>query len=219
MSLISLPLKAIVGLDATAANEAIPSDLEYCDGRTLSAGTHDIGGGVSSFTLPELRNRRLLGADPTKGFGVAGDLTDTPGGGPGPGATGGASTGAPGNTHMPPHSHSASTDAFGGHNHVWTVFGSGGHLHGPSNGQAFLGTNSSGLTRSYITSGSIADMAIEQAAGATSTNDNHNHVVTITPLGAHAHGSAVDSANAGSGTTFDIRSVFVGTVWCMKVRN
>jgi hypothetical protein len=194
--LVGLPLKAIVALDATAANEAIPADLEYCDGRTLSPGTHDIGGGGSSFVLPDLRNRRKLGADPTQTFQSAGSISA----GPGPGALGGAHTAQLTNANTPAHTHGASTDTAAAHNHtssslvaIWDLAG--------NSGENLTYTNAIFTT------------------GATVASDSHAHTVTIVSASGHDHGTTMDSTATGSGGTWDIRTVFLGTVLCMKVRN
>lgn len=94
MSTLSVPLKTVLAWygDLTTGTTP-PAGWEVCDGRTLNTSQQDILG--SSWTLPDLRNRFILGATLAKGDGVAGDATsssniDAAAGGPGPKGQGGS---------------------------------------------------------------------------------------------------------------------------------
>lgn len=94
MSTLSVPLKTVIAWygDLTTGTTP-PEGWEICDGRTLNTSQQDIVG--SSWTLPDLRNKFIIGATLTKGDGVAGDAVtssniDAAAGAPGPKGQGGS---------------------------------------------------------------------------------------------------------------------------------
>jgi len=94
MSTLSVPLKTVLAwYGDLATGTTPPAGWEVCDGRTLNTSQQDILG--SSWTLPDLRNKFILGATLTKGDGVAADAVtsgniDAAVGGPGPKGVGGS---------------------------------------------------------------------------------------------------------------------------------
>jgi hypothetical protein len=72
MGHLVVPPKAVLPFWAQAANHPLPSDLIYADGSVISAGQHGINGGSSSYTLPNLLNMFLIGADRSGAVGDPG---------------------------------------------------------------------------------------------------------------------------------------------------
>lgn len=158
MSLLSVPLKTILMYHADNTGESIPASYQVCDGTTLGIGTHDIGGGAASYTVPDLRNKFVLGADITKGVGNAGDTSNTSGGAPGPKGTGGSHNKTLAIGELPAHTHTGSTASNGAHVHSGSTADSGGaHIHSASESTAGAHTHA----------GSSAD-----------TGGAHSHTIT-----------------------------------------
>lgn len=93
MSLLSVPLKSIIAWHADLQNDTPPLEYAICDGRTLNSSQQDINPG-SSYTVPDLRNVFLIGADLTKttssaGVAVGNANINNGAGAPGPKGTGG----------------------------------------------------------------------------------------------------------------------------------
>lgn len=191
MGTLSVPLKTIIMYHADATNEPIPSSYEACDGRLLGIGTHDIGGGTSTYQLPDLRNRFILGADITKGVGVVGGITDTAADAPGPKATSGVNSTSLSIGNLPAHSHTITgspsvTDP--GHHHLQT-----------------LTTTSAGAS---------AQPGFGFGNPKDSSTDNTGNATTGITVGIGSLGTA----SIGSGTALDIRPRYYGLVFLMKVR-
>jgi hypothetical protein len=168
MSLQSVPLKTILAYHADATNETLPLSYEYCDGRVLATGTHDIGGGSSSYTLPDLRNRFLLGGDITKGAGIAGGTTNSSADAPGPKGSGGTHAKTLAIGEIPLHTHTGTTVSNGAHAHAGSTADSGGaHSH----------------TATESTAGAHA-----HAGSLTNTTGAHTHTgSSMSTTGAHVH--------------------------------
>ena len=181
-------LKEITILHMDSPGESIPLGWEICDGRTLNAGTHDIGGGASSYTLPDLRNRFLLGADPTKGAGIGGGTTNSATDAPGPKGNGGAHSKTLATGELPSHTHTFTTGSAGSHNHAGSTADSGGaHTHTATTSTAGAHTHAGSTTNStgaHTHTGSTAD-------------SGGSHVHTITDPG-HTH------TISGSGNVYDV---------------
>jgi hypothetical protein len=62
MGHLGVPLKAVYPFWAQAANHPLPGDLAYADGSSIAAANQAIVNG-SSYTLPDLRNKHIIGAD------------------------------------------------------------------------------------------------------------------------------------------------------------
>jgi len=87
----------------------LPSGYVVADGSTLTAAQHDFPGG-GNVTIPDLRNRFVLGADYSKEIGEAGAPADSPlvtlpTGAPGPQGQGGTNAVSLETKHLPKHSH------------------------------------------------------------------------------------------------------------------
>jgi microcystin-dependent protein len=109
MSLISVPLKVILPWHADLQNDTPPTDYAICDGRTLNSSQQDINPG-STYTVPDLRNAFLIGADLTKTAGTAGVAVgngniNAGAGAPGPKGVGGENQHTTTTTEMPGHNH------------------------------------------------------------------------------------------------------------------
>lgn len=240
MGMLSVPLKTVLMYHADNTGETIPVSYEYCDGRLLGIGTHDIGGGVATYQLPDLRNRFILGADLTKGVGVVGGLTDSATDAPGPKGVGGLNglTLITGN--LPPHTHTGSTASAGTHSHAGTTTNTtgahthggsttdaqGNHNHTPFNGGDFATLDSAGGPGGYnftVGGGSESRRSTTNTSGSHSHNlsitsdGGHSHTVTVTADGAHVHTFTTDAT--GSATPVDNRPRYFGLVFIMKVRN
>lgn len=199
MGTLSVPLKSIIMYHADTTNEPIPSSYEACDGRLLGIGTHDIGGGTSTYQLPDLRNRFILGADITKGVGVTGGLTDAAADAPGPKATSGANSASLSIGNLPAHSHTVTgTPSLTGTPSITDP----GHTHGGGN---------------YLHSGGIASVSVGAAYDA---NPIPSATTGITVgIGSLVAGiGSLGTANTGAGTALDIRPRYYGLVFLMKVR-
>jgi hypothetical protein len=98
MSMLSVPLKTIVPWYADAASGYTPpAGWAVCDGTTYSSANQDVVPG-NSWSVPDLRNKFILGATLSKGDGVPGVAytdgnIDNPTGGPGPKGVGGSNAG------------------------------------------------------------------------------------------------------------------------------
>jgi len=167
MSISATRLKQILIFHSDGANESIWADCEVCDGRTLTAGQQDIVPG-GSYTLPDLRNRFLLGADPTKTASVSGTTVDAASGAPGPKGTGGVHAKTLITAELPSHNHTGSTDNQGAHTHAGSTTSSAGdHTH----------------------TGSMTTVGAHTHAGTTiSSAGAHTHAGSATDVtGSHTH--------------------------------
>lgn len=94
-------LKEVKFLHMDSPNEAVPTGWAICNGATLSSGQQDINPG-GTYTLPNMIDRFLLGANPAGTAGAAGNSTGTA---PGPNAIGGAHQFTMAMNQMPRHFH------------------------------------------------------------------------------------------------------------------
>jgi hypothetical protein len=214
---ISVPLGTIVPWWRKDGTVPVPTGWELCDGRNWSAVSNDLG--VSAGTMPDLRNRFILGAG---------------GSGPGENTTGGSHTKSFFHTHaVDAHSHTVS-------DHAHSISGDGDHRHYFPQDD---GANSSLRTRRLTLPVSLApkDLAVStdgvSGLEATfvpnnSTPDGSNgDTVDMKLAGGHSHGGATGSAGAsttssnGSNTqpalsaSTDIRPAYLGVLYIMRVRN
>jgi microcystin-dependent protein len=104
-SVINVPLKAIIPYHMDSPGETIPVGYALCDGTTLNSAQQDINPG-SNYTVPDLRNKFMLGANSTLSAGYAGDKTVSGAtGAPGPKGIGGANQVALSVAELAPHTH------------------------------------------------------------------------------------------------------------------
>jgi hypothetical protein len=111
--------------------------------------------------------------------------------------------------HIPVHNHTASSGSAGDHIHTTSVGGHSSHTHALANGgnmSLVSGTAGfhTGATR-YET-GCVG--SVTGSAGA------HSHTVSPGVDGSHEHNITVSAT--GSGTSWDSRQRYLGTVWCVK---
>jgi hypothetical protein len=215
----SLGLGTIMMWYADTQNETLPTGMSYCDGSTLTSGNHQVpnqsGSILYSLVLPDLRNRFLIGADRTKGLGVAGTTTEGSSGAPGPGYTSGLHSISIGILNFVDHGHTGATDAAGTHNHTWTISANGDHNHGSAVGGYNL-TSGTGATYSESIGSFDSEVEVDGITTITSTNDSGNHSFFIGGGGAHNHTVTINSN--GSGTAWDNRPSFIGLVHLMKTQ-
>jgi hypothetical protein len=177
MSVASVPLKTVLMYHADATNESIPAGYEVCDGRTLSSGNHNIAGGTAPYTLPDLRNRFLLGADITKGATDPGNSGSNATDAPGPMGRGGAHVKTLSLGELPSHTHTGSTDSTGLHTHTGSTTDAGGaHSH----------TGAIGTAGAHAHSGSSISSVGDHAHTGTAVAAGGTHTHTLTDPG-HSH--------------------------------
>jgi hypothetical protein len=184
---------------------AFPSGSVPCDGRTLTSAQHAIPGVSGSFTVPNLLNSVIVGADPAKPVNQASSGTG-PTGAPGVGAAGGANT-----TNLA-HAHTTSapgtlttSGVVGGSTGVtgsWqpssaltTSSGGGGNTQTGGGGNTGTthanGTTSTGSTTTPLAAGGGGTVSSVSLANHTHSFDDGGHSHTTTghthPLNAHTH--------------------------------
>jgi len=107
----AVPLGVLFPFFRPSLDVDLPDGAVAADGSVLNDTQHDFGSG--DVTLPDLRNRFILGADPSKDVGAAGAAagtagTDTAAGAPGPQAVGGSNAVALTTATTPAHTHTGS---------------------------------------------------------------------------------------------------------------
>lgn len=226
-----VPLGGVIPWFRPAPGITVPSGYAIADGSTLNVGSHAFPGVPGSVTLPDLRNRFVLGASPTgSGSGTAADGAANA---PAPGTSGGSNA-----TRSLAHTHGAAVSltaaSAGAHGHSVSVSGTtaagGGHEHDLPFGDAGGGL---GWSRAYATgtafvrdlrltaydTGGNATVAAYKATGGT-----HTHSLTSTGTaasdGAHTHavsGTVVTNTQAG-GDSVDTRPAYVGLIYLVRVK-
>lgn len=191
MGLLSVPLKTILPYHADLQGESIPESYAACIGQTLGATDQDINPG-GTYTLPDLRNRFLLGADLTKAAFDAGTTGTSATDAPGPKGVGGLHAKTLSTAEMPAHVHTASTASAGDHTHVGSTASSGGaHTH----------TNTVTSAGAHSHSGSTTSTAGAHAHVGSSMTSAGNHVHGISDPG-HNHTTQIEgngSVQSGGG--------------------
>lgn len=191
MGLLSVPLKTVLMYHADLQNEAIPVTYAVCDGTTLTSGQQDINPG-GTYTLPDLRNRFILGADPTKAAASSGGTTNASSDAPGPKGTGGQ------------HSKSLVVAELASHNHTGTISSAGSHTHAGStadSGGAHTHTASTTTAGAHTHAGSTSNSVANHTHSGSTTDSQGSHSHTLTDPGhTHTIGSQTGgqvSGNAG----------------------
>jgi hypothetical protein len=197
------------------ANETLPEGYAYCDGSTLNASQQDINPG-SNYTLPDLRNRYLLGADRTKVAGNTGSNGELPSDAPGPKGAAGTQLKTLVTGEMPQHYHDATASTVGGHNH-----GGGGQTsaagdHSHSSGCHTFLVASSATQADTGFQGFNKTVIIPWGMSALSMEGLHSHSGSGDGQGAHSHTITIN--NEGSAQEYSKRPRFFGVVFVMKVR-
>lgn len=119
-----VPIGTVVAWFRPNGATAIPTNWAACDGTALSSGQHNFPGG-GTVTLPDLRNKFILGANAADANGAAAALVtdgtiDSATGAPGPQASGGSNKIVQSIAQMPSHNHTFSGNALGSHVHSFT---------------------------------------------------------------------------------------------------
>jgi hypothetical protein len=227
------PLGMIVPWFRPSTAFALPTGWHVCDGAVVNSADHSWTG-AGNVTLPDLRNRFVLGAA-TTGTGT------TPGAPPAENATGGAHTRTFNHSHtVAGHSHTVNAHSHTVNAHSHTV---NSHSHGVNTDgehhHTWLGNNLS--QRPYeISSGGTP----RQATYVPGFNeDNSSQSVVMDSIGAHNHGGGTGSSTPGTSTSSpgtsdaspgttsvtlttdatapggDLRPAFVGLLYIIKVKN
>lgn len=222
-----VPLGVVVPWFRPNTGIAVPAGWHIADGSVIAEGSHDWG--VGGVTIPDLRNRFVLGAA-TSGTGSG---PSTP---PSENGVGGSNTQSFPHSHtvaghvhtVDPHSHTVNSHTHAGPTHTHAIFNDGDHTHGT--GQAWRGNDN--------VQGNNPGVHDYPEAFAF---QNHGH--TLSNAGTHSHGGTTGS---GSGTTAaaspgtssaspstssaalttnsangggDIRPGFVGLLYIIKVKH
>lgn len=177
------------------ANEdmEIPAGYVVCDGQTVAAADHTIPNVASDYTVPDLRNRFVIGANNSTAIGTSGveatnTLVNSATGAPGPQGTGGENTTTLTKAQMAAHRHTGSTTGWSPAQETWYNDNDGKH---PAAGNFestkwddghSIGTGQGG----YI-------------------SGQHKHYVTL--------------AEDGKGKPHENRPLYVGLIWIIKVKN
>jgi len=191
LRLTILPVGFVVPWYRPSLAVSIPSGFEVCDGSVVAEVDHDFGA-IGAVTLPDLRNRFLIGANAATAIGTAGVAAthvniDAASGAPGPQGVGGQNA------------------------HVMTVAEMPSHQHAGSK----TGWSSAGL-HWYTDSGMLevvdSDTVRVGSGNSTSTGaggwnaGQHKHIIN-------------DLAAAGSSATHENRPAYYGLIFLVKVSN
>jgi len=191
-----LPIGMMVAWVRPSEAVPIPTGFALCDGTTLGAASHDFTGG-GNVTLPDMRNRFILGADQSITIGQAGVAITDPeidgaAGAPGPSGTGGSNTATLSAAQLPTHSHSGS---------AWTGWS-------PIELMWYKDSDDLG----YPKAGNFETAKLPTKGGQPC------HGVGGWKEGQHQH--LLDNLSVeGSGIVHENRPAYVGLIWIMKVKN
>lgn len=220
------------------ASVPVPDGFEVCDGHVVKAGSHAFlrqDGTVlpGDVTLPDLRNRFLLGASATSAIGTAGKSGDAPADAPGIGGVSGSQIPRSMDHHhdvVLGHTHPATNTAAALRSQAVVVSLSSENAHAHSVGA--LGVNwtdgHTGNTRIPTLTDPKANWLPHIAAHDTSTvpahthtatahdhDISHSHVIPQLPYSGTVKSAAVDAADP---RTVDIVPRYIGLLMIMRVR-
>jgi hypothetical protein len=219
-----LPIGAVIDWYRPASSVAVPTGFVICDGATtLTTAQHDFGHG-SSFTVPDLRHKFIVGAraDSDGTAGTAGSNLGTQA----PGIRGEGGTNA---LRDISHSHSVAShyhylgtlavSTNGSHSHTSSTGSAGSHNHGGNTGgpTSLSHTHNAGA-RLFLITGDVSDSGFASGTsyrfattGTVSYTDPYHthsivsdgtHAHTISSDGNHSHGVSGYVGN-GSGSNGD----------------
>jgi hypothetical protein len=194
-----LPIGMMLAWHRPSLAIPIPTGFAICDGTTLSASEHSFPGISSPVTLPDLRNRFIIGADYTKTIGQSGvSITDSAinssSGAPGPQGVGGSNTATISTAAMPAHSHSG--EAWSGWSPIELMWYQNTDIGQP------IGDPPQWERKDLPTGGGAQPC----------------HGVGGWQNGQHRH-KLENLSTEGSGAVHDNRPAYVGLIWIMKVKN
>lgn len=218
-----LPIGTIIPYWRPTNSHALPTGWLECNGASVIAANHDFTGG-GTITLPDLRNKYMLGADSTKAIGTAGTLNNLVTGAPG--VSTGGDTNAGGfnvrdltHTHTIAHTHDFShTHGMADHNHDVAI---ADHLHALGAVAYVFGTNTN--TGIYAVRNSVYTGAADRpltgttggANGGAGNTTNSQSTATTGPVSAANSGPV---SNAVLSATTDWRPLSYGVIFLIKVK-
>jgi hypothetical protein len=221
-----LPIGTVVPWFRPNGAAAIPTNWAACDGSTLTSGNHNFPGIAGSVTLPDLRNKFILGANAADANGAAaaavGDATiDTATGAPGPQTSGGSNKIVQTTAQMPGHSHTFTGNALGAHVHSFTGNALGQHEHEGTSAvhDVLVGNN---FTRSGTGIGIVDVAQVSGGSGVANYNFTTGFSSAGTPSGVISSVSAGTPSGSistvGSGSPMDNRPNWYGLIYICKVK-
>lgn len=218
------PIGTIVSWFRPSDSIAIPTNWHVCDGTVLTTGQHNFPGISGSVTLPDLRNRFILGADstltsgtPAANVGTAG--IDTASGAPGQSTLGGSNQIIQTTAQMVSHNHVFTGNAPASHNHTFTGSTLAPHNHETPDISAANDHKGGGGDKALVDIGGIT--------GATDFYETVGVVVSSTSAGTPTGtiGQTVGGtpsgtiSSVGSGSPMDNRPHWIGLIFICKVLN
>jgi len=206
-----MPIGAVIAWFRADESIDIPDGFNVCDGTVLTAGNHDFAVG-GSVTMPDLRNRFILGADASKSIGTAGAAVgsgsiDDSSGAPGPQGTGGSNQNTLTTSTIPSHAHTATTATSGNHTHSINdpMHAHGAHKEYASNTSILY--DQSG--QKFGTSGAVINFL--------PWIDESPTGISLYAAGSHTH--TITVSNTGGGSPHENRPRWMGLIYICKVKN
>jgi hypothetical protein len=233
----AVPVGTIVPWFRPSAAVPVPSGWAPCDGRVIAAGAHGFrdGSGVAinaAITVPDLRNRVVVGASVDATAGSAGAANNLPTGAPGIGGTGGSNL-ATDRDHTHSFSASATASSAGAHTHTTGVtlnLTGGTHEHilpfGDHGGG--LGWNRNYPSTSAAAFNDLRLYAYDDPGGVTgtayvATGGGHSHTgnsgsFVSDSQGGHTHPVPVTGTTGAASSAADPRPAWTGLLYLMRVQ-
>jgi hypothetical protein len=212
-----LPIGTIIPYWRPTNSHALPTGWLEANGASVIAANHDFTGG-GTITLPDLRNKYLLGADSTKAIGTAGTVNNLVGGAPGVSTggdtnAGGANVRDISHTHTIAHTHDYShTHGMPDHTHTFTT---PDHLHNFGSLYYVFGTNQN--TGVYAIANSVQTGAADRSLSGTTSGASNGNTTTSQSVSTTGAASAANSGTSLSATQ-DWRPLSYGVIFLIKVK-
>lgn len=224
----AIPLGMIFPWYRPSLAVSLPTGYVVVDGSTLNSTQHDFPGG-GDVTIPDLRNRFVLGADPEKAIGTAGSsvgslLAHDVDGAPGPQGVGGANAVTLEADQLPKHSHAGSLTGWSPTVMVWYFQAS--TYAAQQNAPRYLDNRDEAIEKCgypgcyydpertapiYPASGNFTD-------DRWGTGVNHSTGQGGWKSGQHRH-TITSLSTEGGGLGHENRPRYIGLIWLMKVKN
>jgi microcystin-dependent protein len=195
----TLPIGAVIAWWRPNSGVGLPAGCVQCDGATYSSAQHDFGTGAS-ITVPDLRNRFILGASSTNTDGQAGNGSDLASGAPGIRGTGGSN------------SHTLTVAQIGSHSHSINIGGSGS---GSTDVQG-AHSHTHGIAQRWVFNAAAAPNGLDfnGGSGALSTgvagSHSHNVSVSVSVSGT--------SSSVGGDAAHNNIPLYTGLLYIMKIK-